>query len=401
MGNKKNWFEMNPKKTLLCFFIIIFFVLIFSAEIILSKKSKNQGISQGYSRSIRRSIRLKEHMPFTSYTIVLSKRDMENSDSLLTNNNPFRVDENGFIMPSRIYNNPDLNIVFLGGSTTECAFVSEMNRFPYLVGRNIENETGLKVNSFNSGVGGNDSLHSIDILLNKVLPMKPNIVVMMHNVNDIAILTLEKSYWNNNPFRSVIVVNKNTPFRDSLAKLKNTLIPNLYDTVLREILNTGERPDGFEHVKGSKIQLNKSYLLNEFKNNLRIFISISRIRGITPVLMTQTSRMKDNPDKLIEKRVSHFEKDYQFTYKEYREVYDLFNQAIREVCKENNVLVIDLANEVPPEREYMYDINHFNDNGSIFVASIISKHLIRLINEDGSMLFRDNSEDTGIMNVIK
>jgi enolase len=127
-------------------------------------------------------------------------------------------------------------------------------------------------------------------------------------------------------------------------------------------------------------------MLNEFKNNLRIFINISRIRGITPALMTQANRLKNKPDKVIEKLASHFEKDYQFTYKEYKEAYDLFNQAIREVGKENKVLVIDLANKVPQEREYMYDIVHFNDNGSKFAAEIISKRLISLIKKDKKIL---------------
>lgn len=380
MRNKKNWFENNPKKTFLGFFIIVFLALIFFAEIMISKISINPGLRHG----IQRYIRLKEHKPFFSHNIIPSKRDMENSDSLVIKNYLLRIDENGFILPSKIYDNPDLNIVFLGGSTTECTFVSEKIRFPYLVGRIIEEKTGLKVNSFNSGVSGNDSLHSIDILLNKALPMKPNIVVMMHNVNDLSTLILEKSYWNNNPTRSAIVGEDN-PFRGSLAKIKNTLIPNLY-VVLKNILHTGQQAGEFDHVKGNKIQLNKNYLLNEFKNNLRIFISISKIKGVTPVLMTQANRLKDNPDKLIEKLMSHFEKDYQFTYKEYKEVYDLFNQAIREVGRENNVLVIDLAKKVPQEKEYIFDIAHFNDNGSKFVAEIISERLISLINKDKKIL---------------
>ena len=49
-----------------------------------------------------------------------------------------RVDRQGFIMPSKIHDHPDLTIAFLGGSTTECIYVDEDNRFPYLVGRLLE-----------------------------------------------------------------------------------------------------------------------------------------------------------------------------------------------------------------------------------------------------------------------
>ncbi len=81
---------------------------------------------------------------------------------------------------------------------------TKINRFPYLAGRLLEQQTHLKVNSYNAGRSGNNSLHSLNILLNKVVNLKPDIVVMMHNINDLAILMYEKTYWNTNPSRSPI-----------------------------------------------------------------------------------------------------------------------------------------------------------------------------------------------------
>ncbi len=115
-----------------------------------------------------------------------------------------RVDRQGFIMPSKVHDHPDLTIAFLGGSTTECTYVDEDNRFPYLAGRLIEQQTGLKVNSYNAGRSGNNTLHCLNILLNKVVNLKPDIVVLMENINDLAILMYEKTYWNTNPSRSPI-----------------------------------------------------------------------------------------------------------------------------------------------------------------------------------------------------
>ncbi|MCE7992736.1 MAG: hypothetical protein HEP71_12185 [Roseivirga sp.] len=36
----------------------------------------------------------------------------------------------------------------------------------------------------------------------------------------------------------------------------------------------------------------KSVILRKFKENLELFVSISRIKGVTPVLMTQGNRVK-------------------------------------------------------------------------------------------------------------
>lgn len=72
-----------------------------------------------------RFIRLKEHKPSFSGFLIPSDYNMKNTDSLTQKRYLFRTDENGFIMPSRIYDKPDLSIVFLGGSTTECKHVDE------------------------------------------------------------------------------------------------------------------------------------------------------------------------------------------------------------------------------------------------------------------------------------
>ena len=60
------------------------------------------------------------------------------SDGLEQKPYVLRVDRQGFIMPAKIHDHPDLTIAFLGGSTTECTYVDEDQRFPYLVGRLLE-----------------------------------------------------------------------------------------------------------------------------------------------------------------------------------------------------------------------------------------------------------------------
>ena len=91
---------------------------------------------------------------------------------------------------------PDKVIVFLGGSTTECMFVDEDHRFPYVAGQILEQETGAKINSYNGGMSGSNSLNAIDILINKVIPLKPDVVVFMENINDLSTLLYEGTYWN-------------------------------------------------------------------------------------------------------------------------------------------------------------------------------------------------------------
>src|SRR4030042_103609 len=308
--SQKNWFEQNSKKTLFVFFLIMFIITVFTTEKILSLKNKT------YKSNIKRYIRLKEYEPHLSISIIPDEEYMKGTDSLIQKKYFLRIDEKGFIMPTKIHDNPDLTLVFLGGSTTECLYVDEVNRFPYLVGRLIEKETGLRVNSYNSGISGNNSLHSIDILLNKVIPLQPHIAVMMNNINDLTILLYEKTYWNKNPTRSPIVDIKTDPsIKNILRIVKDKTIPNLY----REIHNVKNKifktePDEFQHVRGKKIIFSKEYLLDEYKMNLQTFINICKARNIIPILMTEANRLKDKPDDLVKRHMKKIEKDFDIVY---------------------------------------------------------------------------------------
>ena len=70
-----------------------------------------------------------------------------------------------------------------------------------------------------------------------------------------------------------------------------------------------------------------------------------------------------------------FESDSGIPVREFMELYARFNQAIREVGKENRVLVIDLAALIPQDKQYLYDVVHLNTRGSQLAAQLISERL--------------------------
>jgi hypothetical protein len=196
----KSWLERNPKKVIGVMVLLAIGVAAVVTEKILAFRADNLINPVG----IKRSIKLREFNPLYRDILVPNQDAMRMSDGLEQKPYVLRVDRQGFIMPSKIHDRPDLTLAFLGGSTTECAYVTEDQRFPYLVGRWLERDTRLKVNSYNAGRSGNNTLHCLNILLNKVVSLKPDIVILMENINDLAILIYEKTYWNTNPSRSPI-----------------------------------------------------------------------------------------------------------------------------------------------------------------------------------------------------
>ena len=242
--NRKNWLERNPKKVIGAIVLLAIGGLAVVTEKLLARK--NHGLIN--PTGIQRYIKLREFNPLYRDVLVPNQEAMRISDGLVQKPYVLRVDRQGFIMPAKIHDHPDLTIAFLGGSTTECAYVDEANRFPYLVGRLLERQTHLKVNSYNAGRSGNNTLHCLNILLNKVVNLKPDIVVLMENINDLAILMYEKTYWNTNPSRSPLQERLPTfktvgqDLRQTFYLVRDLTFPNLSRELKKMFPFSGAKP---------------------------------------------------------------------------------------------------------------------------------------------------------------
>ena len=55
---------------------------------------------------------------------------------------------------------------------------------------------------------------------------------------------------------------------------------------------------------------------------------------------------------------------------------ELYNNVTREIARSNNILLIDLAKDIPKTTEYFYDTVHFTNAGSSLVADKIYQALV-------------------------
>ena len=380
-----SWITENPKKTgFIIFFVTLFLILLLFDRTI----SYIQPIETNKKSGIIRAINLRENHPESNRVIRPEDPILQNSDNLIDQEYPFRTDGNGFLLPNNNHANPDHKIIFIGGSTTECIYVKENNRFPYLVGQLIEEKTNKLINSYNSGKSGNSAVHSLDVLLNKIIPMEPDMVVIMHAINDYALLTYDHTYWPVGTTRSTIIT-----IKDHLPKVKKetfiwhlkglfrSIYPNIYYKIFlvkERILHPPKPKKPYDEWADRRHMVKDrdfDFMQKEFKWILQTLVTVSKTREILPVLITQANRFKDNPDEFILKSMNPLLSGG-ITYETFKKEYDTFNEIIREVAKENEIPLIDLAKLVPQEKEYMYDSIHYNDTGSKFVANIISEKLI-------------------------
>ncbi|MBM4285091.1 MAG: hypothetical protein FJ128_07560 [Deltaproteobacteria bacterium] len=370
---RAGWFERHAKLTLFLVLLVALGGLALLADRLLALKIKPP------QTGVTRHIRMRELPPGYAEVVILPPGVLEPGGGALPPRSQLRADAQGFIMPSRVHDRPDVTLAFLGGSTTECRHQPEEKRFAFLAGRLLEARTGLKVNSYNASRSGNNSLHSLNLLLNKVLPLKPTVVVMMHNVNDLTTLLYEGTYWNRNASRRPVVEERRSlrgDFRNLVAGLREATIPHLYAAIRSLGRKTQEfsAPDEFAGVRGRRLSVDEAFLLREFTANLTAFVHLCRARGVRPVLMTQANRLKAVPDDRIARQLKAVEAQG-IPYAVYKGLYDRFNQTVREVAAREGAILVDLDRLIPQEKLYMFDAVHFTDQGSELVAQKVAEAL--------------------------
>ena len=364
-------------------------VAVISIELVLEAVTRPEtvmGSQVPRYRQSTRSIRLMEFPPGLEDSKVPYDEYLATTDKLVKREYPVKIDEDGFIQPSRIHSDPDLKIVFLGGSTTECLFVLEQKRFPYLVGRLLEKQFGVNCNTWNGGRSGAHSMHSNHSLLAKVVPLQPDFAVLMHNLNDHLILLYTGTYWNDHWRRGVLIQhpteNTSRPAMAPLVGIKTffrATLPELYARLKRvqtlALTQPSSGRDEWADLRGRKVVYQLEQMLIDFKRSLTTFCEVSKVHDIRPVLMTQANRLTDEPSAPLMLDFKARLGGMGIPFHEWKEIYDSFNQAIRDVARDQRVLLVDLAELVPQSSEYMFDFVHFNDEGSEFVANVIAREL--------------------------
>ena len=374
-------------------FLIVFFscVTLKIADLVFGLLQPDEFMNTSINKGTDRTIVLRELNRNQSATLFPSNQYMKDVDSLQQKGFEIITDSNGFIENGNIsQENPEIRIIFLGGSTTEALFVETKNRFPSIVERNLRKELNRTVVVHNSGVSGNNSMHSNLVLAGKGIPLKPNFAVLMHNINDLSLLSKTASYWIAPSSRTLI--NENNRFVNTLEdssrsytfyvlkSIKNILFPNLYAYLFPRLFpNIYLHRDEFEGFRKKLLNDHLDEIENQFISSITTFINLSRAWNIEPILMTQFNRIKT--DDIALNRLFNASSNIGLSPEEFVASYKKFNKIIRDVAKQNDVLLIDLAVLIPSSEKFLYDTVHLNDEGSIKAGELISNHLIEIISD--------------------
>ena len=332
-----------------------------------------------------RTIAFREHSPNFDIKFMPDNGYMEQTQGLEQKEYRLRTNNQGFIIGERdtFKKSNEVDILFFGGSTTECKYVEEDKRFPYLVADKLEKKDGLPLQTLNGGVSGNNTINSILNSIVKGLEIKPKFMVLMHAVNDVVLISKEQAYWRGP--KSKVFINEGKIIKDPkliyllFKQLKEILIPNTW-LQIRHVVSSNIDNVSNDEWASSRNKPKANYsdveqaLTADFSSALKSFVAVSRAWGIEPILMTQFNRILIS-DSFI--RTQYEKTNQPLSYEEFVKLYSLANELIRKIAKDEQVFLIDLDKELTGNNIYMYDAVHLNTQGSSVVAEYIANEMAK------------------------
>ncbi len=401
-----NRFEKYPRLTFLAVFFLLTVLLLSMVEFALNTIYAGSGLYRAGGNSETRALMMREWKRDRTRIFRAPKIRANDPRGPVQETYELRTDGHGFIWPSVIHDKPDMEIAFLGGSTTECLYIRPEFRFPYLIGRNLETQTKLKINALNAARSGNVTMHSLLNYLGKIAPRRPAYVVLMHATNDIGILGRFESYWNGTSsglIETESTMATNTPVEKLFQNLLDATIPTTarffsfkFKMVKHNIASllggngknagTARRPDlqtdPAGHDPAADLERKKRLLDENFRPALLSFVRLVGAWGSQPVLSTQIL--------VADREIERDEREGAFLSKKELQrakldseslkiIHDYANAIIRETAKQEGALLIDLARARAWTREDVYDGLHLTETGSRRVADIMAKALLKKI----------------------
>ena len=269
------------------------------------------------------------------------------------------------------------SIIAVGGSTTECFYISDSMCWTNLLSNHLNKGSG-KIWINNAGYQGHSTYGNFILINDYIRHLHPDYVLLMEGMNEVnrtdikddeSILSSNNktSTWGwikrNSSVVSVIINIQRKLFADRLG-----VTDHYFDPAAMGSLTL---PDNFIDSSIRKQQP----LVDAYSKRLQRIIDTCIAANIRPILITQPVLYGQEKDCLTGTDLSTVKITKGYNGKLFWLLLELYNNKTRQIAKEKDIPLIDLATEMPKCSRYFYDVCHFTNQGSMKVADIISRHM--------------------------
>jgi lysophospholipase L1-like esterase len=279
-----------------------------------------------------------------------------------------------------------LTLVAVGGSTTESLEIAPEKTWPHLVGVKLRQRfPRLWLN--NAGLCGHSTYGHYILVRDFISKLKPKVLIFLIGINDIGISDAREFDTRISAglsFRSLDKFLSSMAYRSEVA----SVLLNLYRYYFpKSVLAVGQRDMGELDLTtlaqlpmtapqaAALVETHREKYVPLFEARLRRLVQITRQGGMDPVLLTQPVVYGKLKDDVTGVDFSDKAVGYGLNGEVGWQILELYNDVTRRVGREQGILVIDLAREMPKSSRYYYDLMHFSNEGNDRLAAIVAREL--------------------------
>ncbi|WP_462253049.1 SGNH/GDSL hydrolase family protein [Ferruginibacter sp.] len=276
-----------------------------------------------------------------------------------------------------------LSIICIGGSTTECRFISDSLTWPYQLSQQLKDSFPAAWLN-NAGVDGHSTFGHLLLLKEYITRLKPKYVTFLIGANDVE--TDKPQQFDLMNEKKINFLSAKSFFKSLINKTElGSAFFQLY--AIRGAYKKGliHKEVDFSTLKDTvlsdqytKVILQKQAVyLTQYRQRVTDMIAICKAINVKPILITQPSMFGNYTDSTTMINMANKiipDTDPLSNAVVMEKVLGLYNDVVRSFG--NEVKVIDLAALMPKNSNYYYDFMHFTNAGCSKIAAIISSQLI-------------------------
>jgi lysophospholipase L1-like esterase len=272
-----------------------------------------------------------------------------------------------------------LTILTIGGSTTECLFLSDGKTWTDAMSRALAaRRPDVWVN--NAGLDGQSTHGHLVLLRDFVVDLRPKVALFLVGTNDVG---LDGS----NTFDSALTPAVSLAHRAAQFAVNHSEILALAQNIGRVRLS---RQRGFGHSEidvtaltdlvlddavFDATRLKYAAFLPAYAERLGQIVALCQKNGIEPVLLTQPALFGDVIDPATGVDLARKQVNGRGNGRLEWTLLEMYNDVTRKVASDKGVALIDLARTLPKDSRLFYDFLHFTNEGAERVGSIVAAAL--------------------------
>jgi lysophospholipase L1-like esterase len=275
-----------------------------------------------------------------------------------------------------------LSIITVGGSTTECHFLSDEKTWPFRLSQELKHQfPGVWLN--NAGLDGHSTFGHQLLLDDYLKKLHPKVILFLTGVNDIENdgpsfydkLTTKNAYpgllhffYNNSEVINV-AVNLSRGIR--AQKFNNTTQQAKIPGQLGELDMTSAQ-------MRERLVRQKKYT-EAYRERLSRIADTCISNNMLPVFLTQPCLYGTGTDSVTGVNLATAKVEEGMNGKLLFDLLSLYNTEVKSVCAQKKVPCIDLATMMPKNSLYYYDQTHYTNEGAQLIAQLVEEKLKEIL----------------------